>query len=122
LFHFREGAENARTRIDKALDAGPLTPDDVRLLWYVYGDSERNIDDIAKNIAKYGYDDSGLVQHFLESELDHGQKLAFLNRLEIWRQAISRDREEEEWRRRNPVKLTSKVKQQLLAMKRLVTQ
>lgn len=122
LFHFREGAENAGTRIDKALDAGPLTPDDVRLLWYVYGDSERNLDDITKNIAKYDFDDAGLILHFLESELAHEQQLAFSERPTIWRQAISQDREEEDWRRRNHVKLKDKVKQQLLAVKQLVTQ
>jgi hypothetical protein len=81
LFHCHKGTKNSRMRIDRALDAAPLALDYVRLLWYAFGDSDDNVDDIALNIVKNGFDDAGLIELFLVSELSHKQKVAFSERL-----------------------------------------
>jgi hypothetical protein len=124
LFHFEEGAESARKRIDSALDAGPLTADDVRMLWYAYGDSPANVDNIALNMARYGSHDADFILHFLESEISQlppEQKEAFVTRFQGTIHQVWAEWEEEQGRRSRNRHVKIKLKRALSRVKQLLT-
>jgi hypothetical protein len=62
--------QNVIKRIKHALIVEPLDGVDVQMLWYVFGDSDENVDGIAYNMAKYDRGRSGdMVWWFFYDEV-----------------------------------------------------
>ncbi|KAF2746251.1 hypothetical protein M011DRAFT_459398 [Sporormia fimetaria CBS 119925] len=71
-----EGEKNMVGGIEMTIRSYPLTPDDIKSLWYVRGNSQQNIEDICGNLARLGgIDEYGnvkdeYVRGFLRDEVE----------------------------------------------------
>ncbi|KAF2278778.1 uncharacterized protein EI97DRAFT_456221 [Westerdykella ornata] len=86
-----EGVKIASERLSEGISSCPLSPDDVKLLWYMFGNTPENVETIALNLAMHKTDKDEYLLWFLQEELPPEHTNDLLHRAQYWKAEIARD-------------------------------